>query len=73
MQQALSGGGLWAQFFNQSSPNQGTFSLTISATGPALTSGANKAWASPHGTFTATLKPVAGTAASGDVNVSVTF
>jgi hypothetical protein len=71
VQQSQSGSATWAQFFNQGTADQGTFSLTISSAGAEFDSGGDKAWPSPHGTYTATLTPVSG--ASGNVTVSVSF
>ncbi len=63
----------WAEFFNEGVADQGSFSATISSTGSEIDSGSDKAWAAPHGTFTATLAAVTGTGATGTVNASATF
>jgi hypothetical protein len=72
VQQTSSAGPTWEQS-SLSGVSTGTMSLTITSVGPSTTSGANTAWTNPTGTFTASLPAVPGGAATGTVNVSVSF
>ena len=63
----------WAQLYNQGGADQGAWSLTLSSTGNELDSGNDRAWIAPHGSYTATLAPVAGGGATGNVTATATF
>ncbi len=67
--------GIWvASAHDSNQPDQGTFSLTVTDPGPALTgSNGNRVWTSPHGSLDATAKPAMGSGATGEVTVHVTF
>jgi hypothetical protein len=51
-------------------PNQGTFTLTVTDTGPALQ---GMLWQAPHGTLTIEMPADPNTTASGAVTATVTF
>jgi hypothetical protein len=72
--ESLSGTSAWQVIINDANgdPNQGSFTLNISSTGPVVT-GNNGAmvWQSPHGTLNATMPADPG--ASGTVTAQVTF
>ena len=55
-------------------PDQGSFSLAISSTGPGVTgTNGGMGWTSPHGTLNATMPADAGSTATGTVTAQVTF
>jgi len=55
-------------------PDQGSFALTISSTGSAITAtDGSMEWMSPHGTLAATMPADSGSTATGTVTAQVTF
>ena len=71
---ATAGGMSWNQFFQTSgTPDEGSFTLTISSTGSSVPAGSYTGWPDPDGSLTVTLEPEASTGAIGTVTMTVTF
>jgi hypothetical protein len=55
-------------------PDQGSFTLSISSPGPAITAtDGSMEWMTPHGTLSATMPADSGSGATGTVDAQVTF
>lgn len=58
---------------NNSDPKRGSYTLNITSTGTRVTGNQGAAYLAVQGTLTAVLEPVAGTGATGNVNLTATF
>lgn len=63
----------WVQSHSSNQSDQGSYTLTITDLGPGVTSSGGTAYVAMHGSLNATLTPVTGSGASGNVTVSVSF
>jgi len=71
----LSTGAVWElQHNNNSNPNPGSFTLTISSTGQQIASGSSDAWEQFHGSLQMSIIPSPnGTGATGTITAEATF
>jgi hypothetical protein len=63
----------WVAAHNASTPDQGTFSMTLSSLGSEFAADGGEAFLNVHGSVNCSMPPVTGTNSTGTVTLSATF